>query len=147
MSEIKKPGFRLLKGHGSVLSICSLACLAAIFIGPVNGQDLRKHVNEGNALYHDEKFDEALTRYQDALLDDPRSEVAHFNQGDALYKLGKYDEAIEAYQKVIGSKERAMDQKAFYNIGNVYFQQNKLQESIESYKKALLISVSFLFLD
>ena len=100
-------------------------------------QSIRSKINEGNSQYHEEKYEEALNNYQDALLDDPKHDVAIFNQGDALYKLEKYEKAIEAYQKVIGSNDLKIDSQAHYNIGNAYFKQDKLQESIESYIKAL----------
>jgi len=105
-----------------------------------NAQSIRSKVNGGNAHYHEEKYEEALNNYQDALLDDPKNEIVSFNQGDALYKLEKYEKAIEAYQKVIGSSDIQMDAKAYYNIGNVYFKQDKLQESIQSYIKSLDIN-------
>ena len=103
-------------------------------------QSLRSKVNDGNAQYHEEKYEEALNNYQDALLDDPKSDIVSFNQGDALYKLDKYEKAIESYQKVIGSSDLKMDGKAHYNIGNSFFKQDKLQESIQSYIKALDIN-------
>jgi tetratricopeptide (TPR) repeat protein len=100
-------------------------------------QEIRTKVNDGNVLYHEEKYEEALNSYQDALLEDPQSEIAHFNQGDALYKLNKYEKSIEAYQKVIGSEDLIRESNALYNIGNSYFKQDKLQESIDAYIKAL----------
>jgi tetratricopeptide (TPR) repeat protein len=101
------------------------------------GQSIRSKVNEGNSQYHEEKYEEALNNYQDALLDDPKNNIAIFNQGDALYKLKKYEKAIESYQKIVGSEDRMIDSKAYYNIGNAYFKQDKLQESIQSYIRAL----------
>lgn len=117
----------------------SRAIFIALFISSslLFGQGIRSKVEEGNVLYKQEKYEQALARYQDALLDEPLNEAALFNRGNALYKLKKYDESIESYQKVVGSKDLLLSSKALYNIGNVYFQQNKLQESIQSYKKAL----------
>ena len=100
-------------------------------------QSIRSKVNDGNSYYHEEKYEEALNNYQDALLDDPKHDITTFNQGDALYKLAKYEKAIEAYQKIIGSSDLMLDSKAHFNIGNVYFKEDKLQESIESYIRAL----------
>jgi tetratricopeptide (TPR) repeat protein len=100
-------------------------------------QSIRSKVNEGNSQYNEEKYEEALNNYQDALLDDPKHDIVTFNQGDALYKLEKYENAIESYQKVIGSSDLKIESQAHYNIGNAYFKQDKLQESIESYIKAL----------
>ncbi|MBN1406565.1 MAG: tetratricopeptide repeat protein, partial [Calditrichaceae bacterium] len=82
-----------------------LFILLLIFIYPVFGQGVRSKVNEGNERFSDEKYEEALSKYQDALLDDPVNEKIIFNKGDALYKLKKYDESIEEFQKVVGSED------------------------------------------
>jgi hypothetical protein len=95
MSITYGPIFRVFNTSRKVFFFLTSFYFSLFLVYPVNGQNIREHINQGNALYHEEKFDEALTRYQDALVDDPRSEVANFNQGDALYKIGKYDEAIE----------------------------------------------------
>jgi len=113
--------------------------LCVIFYDILPAQSLRSKINEGNKKYHEENYDEALNKYQDALLDDPQHEIAHFNEGDANYKMEKFDKAIESYEKVLGSKDLKLEQEAHFNIGNSYFKQDKLQESIEAYKKALNI--------
>ena len=100
-------------------------------------QGIRSKVKEGNKEFNEEKYEDALSKYQDALLDDPVNEKIIFNKGDALYKLKKYDESIEEFQKVVGSEDLTLSAKALHNIGNAYFSQNKLQESIDAYKRSL----------
>jgi Ca-activated chloride channel family protein len=112
--------------------IVSLFMISAGF-----AQSMRGKINAGNKMYHQEKYDEALNKYKDALLDDPKNEIATFNQGDASYKIQKYDEAIESFQKVLGSKDLKSEEQAHFNIGNSFFKQDKLQESIQAYKMAL----------
>ena len=70
----------------------------------LSAQSIRAKVQKGNEQYKNEKYEEALASYKDALLDDPLNEVALFNDGAASYKLKKYDQALEAYQKVTASK-------------------------------------------
>jgi tetratricopeptide (TPR) repeat protein len=115
----------------------AVVILLSMHTSTVFGQSIRSKVNGGNTQYQEEKYEEALNSYQDALLDDPKHNIATFNQGDALYKLEKYEKAIESYQKVIGSTDLLLDSKAHYNIGNALFKQDKLQESIQSYIRAL----------
>ncbi|GEM_PF-391323 len=129
MSNYQRYNFAVLLGTG--LSFLLLG------FGSTRAQGIRSKVNKGNQFYQKKKYEQALSQYKDALLDDPLNEVALFNQADALYKMKKYDQAIENYQKVVGSKDLKLSAKAFYNIGNAYFKQNKLQESIKAYKKAL----------
>jgi len=111
--------------------------LVLFFVHSLPAQGIRKKIEKGNENYAKEQFEQALTDYKDALLDDPLNETALFNQGNALYKLKKYEEAVETFQKNVSSEDLDLCAKAYYNIGNTYFQMNKLQESIQSYIKSL----------
>ncbi len=97
----------------------------------------RKKVVEGNKLYTEKKYDEALNKYRDALLDDPESPEIHYNIGNVYYHKKKYQEALKEYNKVLSSKDPELQFKSYYNIGNVLYRMGKLPESILSYKKAL----------
>jgi len=56
----------------------------------VTAQAVRKKAVEGNNLYDEEKFDQALNKYRDAQVHDPESALLKFNIGDAQYKMNKY---------------------------------------------------------
>lgn len=114
-----------------------LIIFSILFSIPLQAQSIRTKVNQGNEKYQDEQYEEALTNYADALLDDPLHEIAIFNEATANYKLKKYDLAVESLQKLAGSEDLNLSAKAFYNIGNAQFQQNKLQEAISAYKRSL----------
>ena len=103
----------------------------------LSAQSLRTKVNSGNEHYHAGEFEQALTSYKDALLDDPLNEKVLFNQADALFKMEKYQEAREEYQKILATQDMDLAAKAHYNIGNSFFKEDKLTESIESYKRSL----------
>ena len=117
--------------------ILEVIFLSVFFACSLSAQGIRKKIEKGNENYAKEQFEQALTDYKDALLDDPLNETALFNQGNALYKLKKYEEAVETFQKNVSSEDLDLCAKAYYNIGNTYFQMNKLQESIQSYIKSL----------
>ena len=92
---------------------------------------------EGNRLFAEGKFEEALKRYRDAQLQNPEAPQLHFNAGDALYKQDTYDGAIQEFGRVLNSGDPTLLAKAYYNIGNAHFRQNRPQEAIGAYKKAL----------
>ena len=117
--------------------ILEVIFLSVFFACSLSAQGIRKKIEKGNENYAKEQFEQALTDYKDALLDDPLNETALFNQGNALYKLKKYEEAVETFQKNVSSEDLDLCAKAYYNIGNTFFQMNKLQESIQSYIKSL----------
>jgi len=49
-------------------------------------QGVNSKVAEANKLFEEQKYDEANTKYRDALVDHPESEILHFNIGDVQYK-------------------------------------------------------------
>ncbi|MFO7890714.1 MAG: tetratricopeptide repeat protein [bacterium] len=103
-------------------------------------QSDREKVKEGNQLFHEEKYDEAQNKYQDALLDNPASPLIQFNIGDVQYKKKKFEKALEAYYKSLDSKEIDLQADSYYNIGNTLYKSGKLAESIQAYKQALKLN-------
>ena len=84
-----------------MIKIMSLLTLYILFIinSLLFAQSFRTKVNDANNLFNEEKYDEALIGYQDALLDDPQNAIVHFNQGDSHYKLEKYDKALDDFAR------------------------------------------------
>jgi tetratricopeptide (TPR) repeat protein len=56
---------------------------------------------EGNALYHSEKFSEAIKYYDKIIEINPESKTAWAYKAHALSKLKKYEEAFACYQKAL----------------------------------------------
>ena len=56
---------------------------------------------EGNALYDQGKYNEAIKAYDKAIGLDPKLPVAWFNKGNALCMQDKYDEAVKAYDEAL----------------------------------------------
>lgn len=104
------------------------------------GETSRKKVKKGNDLYIEKKYDQALTKYQDALLSDPENERIQFNVANTLYWKKKYEEALKEYQKVVGTEELALEQQSYFNLGNALYRMGKLPESILAYQQALKLN-------
>jgi len=101
----------------------------------------RQQVLEGNKNYKEQRYDEAINSYRDALVDAPKSPVVHFNLGDALYQKRKYEEALKSYDESIKNSEDPLVQsQGYYNTGNTFFRLDKLQESILAYQQALKLN-------
>jgi Ca-activated chloride channel family protein len=116
------------------LSIVFLAAAAAI------AQPGRKKVHQGNKLYTEKKYDAALNKYQDALLEDPNAPITQFNIAAAAYKKNNYDKAMESCGKTLKTEDVRIQSKTYYNMGNTFYRQNKLAESIQSYEQALKLN-------
>ncbi|HEX9933576.1 MAG TPA: tetratricopeptide repeat protein, partial [bacterium] len=105
--------------------------------GAAFGQAGRKKVHQGNKLYAEKKYDGALAKYQDALIENPNSSVAQFNVGDAAYKKSNWDKALEFFGKTLRTESVPLQSKTYYNTGNALYRQGKLAESIQAYEQAL----------
>lgn len=73
--------------------------------------------NLGNALYRQQKFEEATQQYLNAAttsVESDRQVKALFNMGNAFLKAEKYQESIEAYKRVL--RLNPNDADARYNL-------------------------------
>ena len=119
---------RILAGLGIFLSLTLPARAAA-----------PGEVAEGNRLYAEGKFEEALNAYHRAAQDEPDSPRIFFNLGDALYRLGRHRESDDLFRKVGRARESspALAAGAWYNLGNSLLEQENLEESLQAYRRAI----------
>jgi Ca-activated chloride channel family protein len=101
--------------------------------------DVGSNMRKGNHLFRKGEFEEALAKYQEALVQEPDNPKIHYNIARALYKMEKYDEAIGEFQMGLLEKNRDFQADVFYNIGNCNFKKGQLDAAIESYKMSLLM--------
>jgi len=104
----------------------------------------RDSTSEGNKLYKQGNFNEAINSYDQALLDAPGALEPKFNQANSYYKLDDLSKALDLYRQVAAeSKNMKLVAKAKYNLGNSYFQQgskqkdSNLQKAIDDLKTAI----------
>ncbi len=90
-----------------------------------------KAVSEGNKLYDQEKYDEAIKKYNEAKSEAPDSDIVNFNLGTTLYKKGRYQEAADAFTKAIVTKDKKLEAKTTYNIANSKYKLGSLQENAD----------------
>jgi tetratricopeptide (TPR) repeat protein len=96
-------------------------------------------INEkGNRLYKNGRYEEALQKYKEAQVKDPKLMSVDYNIGCSQYKMESYQDARQAFSRIISSLEgEELKEKTFYNLGNVLFKSGDMQNSIEMYKQAL----------
>lgn len=94
-------------------------------------------IKQGNKLFNEGKYEEALTKYTNAQLEEPESPEIYFNIADTLYRQNKYNEAEQLLSKAIPNAAGDLEAKVYYNIGNCKYRQGQLRESIDYYKKTL----------
>ena len=96
-------------------------------------------MREGGSLERRGKYEEAVRKYQDALVLEPDNIRIHYNLGRALYRMSKQPEAAAEFQLGLLSKARRLKARSLYNIGNCQFKQNGLDAAIASYSQALML--------
>ena len=107
-------------------------------------------IKTGNRLYNAGKYDQAMDRYTDVLVELPNSPDVQYNVGASAYKQGDYERAVEAYSKSLTADYPALEEKGNYSIGNCKYklgermENNNLtgaiahyREALESYKRAI----------
>ena len=125
------------------------ALLALLLLSAAPGQAWldpeRDRIDDGNRSFEQGKYDDAIQRYGEALVDDPDSALLNFNMGTAKYKAGKFDEAIASFSRVRASDdEAARTARTAYNLGNAQYrigaalESQKPQEALQAYAAALV---------
>jgi Ca-activated chloride channel family protein len=111
-----------------------LLVLAAV--ASARSEDLASRTTrEGNKLYADGQYTEAINKYNEALVEQPAAVEPKFNKANGYYRLDDLGEAIDLYQEVAAeSKDMALVAKAKYNLGNCLFQQGTKQRDSDLQK-------------
>ncbi len=101
-------------------------------------REIRKNLKQGNKHYHNQEFDEAQNKYQQALDREETNFKAQFNLGNALYKNKQYEKARAAFNHAQNLSNDKIDKaKSFHNIGNTFTKEEKWEDAIKAYKNAL----------
>ena len=93
--------------------------------------------NEGNKLYNQKQYDEALKMYTDAQASRPEAPELHYNIGNVLFRKKEYDKAVEEYLRAQAAPDRGLSQAATFNRGNALLMQGKPEEAIQAYVQSL----------
>jgi Ca-activated chloride channel family protein len=109
-----------------------------IFSSQSYADSLFGRMQQGDSLYKEEKFDEALNLFVDAQIEAPENIKLKYNIASSHYKMKNYEEAVKGYLDVAAAAQDAkVEETALYNIGNAMYRQGKLQEAVEYYNKAI----------
>lgn len=107
-------------------------------------------VKEANSFFKQQKWDEAIDRYLNALEQSKNNDIVRYDLGAAFYKKGNYDQSIEHLQKAEPKKDKKLMANTQYNLGNAFYQKGRsleqkdidgaiksMQESLSHYEKTL----------
>jgi len=118
---------------GKQLDLIVVALLA--LTAPARAESARDAVRQGNRLYADGQYAEAINRYNEAEVEQPEALVPKFNKANSYYRLDDLGEAIDLYQEVAAeSKDMTLVARAKYNLGNCFFQRGTKQRDSDLHK-------------
>lgn len=121
------------------LSLCIFLLVCGM--NPINAQQGRKHIREGNRQYNQENYPQSELEYRKALEMNKGSVEGLFNLGTAMYRQEKFDEAAKTFSRIPENLKDPLSAASFYhNLGNSLLQSQQVQESIEAYKQALRLN-------
>ncbi|MCX7732350.1 MAG: tetratricopeptide repeat protein [candidate division WOR-3 bacterium] len=116
-----------------------LGLLLLIFpVSVLTAADARSLVRRGNSFYHRQRFEEALSFYQQAEVLEPDNLGIHYNLGNTYYRLNRHSEAVSELSLATVSRNPRARAQAFYNLGNTLYRLGRLDEALNAYRLALL---------
>lgn len=115
--------------------IPSLLLVLGVISSAQAANPVAQAVREGNRLYADGQYTEAINKYNEALVDQPTALEPKFNKANGYYRLDDLGEAIDLYREVAAaSKDMTLVAKAKYNLGNCLFQRGTKQRDSDLQK-------------
>lgn len=104
--------------------------MISLFISLAGFSQNEKLFEEANALYNEDKFVEAIAKYEAILETDEHSAAIYYNLGNAHYKLSNIGPSIYYYEKALILSPNDSDIK-----NNLAFAQNMTIDAIEPLPK------------
>jgi Ca-activated chloride channel family protein len=130
--------------RGDVVSRSGALALVLLATG-ASWLDPHATAREASRLYADGKFDDAVAKYREALIDDPDSPLLQFNLATAAYRAGKFDDAVAALGRVpVSDADPARTASVAYNLGNAKYrlgaaaEGSNPQQALTHYAEALV---------
>ena len=101
----------------------------------------REQLEKGKQLYHDDKDEEAVLAFMEAVRLDPDLAEAHFRLGLGYESLGKREEAEAQYKKAVAVYKKYFEQnendaQAHYDFGQTYAGLGQYSDAIREYRES-----------
>lgn len=95
--------------------------------------ELKAALNEGNNLFTQGLYEEAIQKYQTILEEYPDAYIINMNIGNSFFVMEKYEEAEAAYMKVLEQDPENNDAKLA--VGNCYQNRGNNEKALEWYNQ------------
>ena len=122
-----------------VLRTLTALALAAVFpLLTGFGETPGGHNRQGNRLYREGRYSEALTEYRSGQVLAPELAALGFNAGNALFQSGDVEAALREYQQAASAGDDELAAAALYNAGDALLAAGDLDGAIQAFRQSLL---------
>src|SRR2546421_535816 len=97
--------------------------------------DPAAYYQEGNALYNQKRYQEALVAYEHVIQLAPDDTRAYKRKGDILRKLNRYEVALDAYERAIPLAPA--DAEIYSGQGDAFAKLDHNEEALAAYERVL----------
>jgi len=111
--------------------------------GVISDETSLELLDQGNQLFTEQKYDEALLIYEQFLEKNPAAYQVYLNIGNCYRERGEYDIAIEKYNIVLektsldSAADKEIASKAMAGIGECYLKKEDLEQAQSYFKKSI----------
>jgi Ca-activated chloride channel family protein len=98
--------------------------------------------DDGNRLYEEGAFAEALEKYRQAQVERPDLPELNYNAANALHRLEDYERAVDEVLRALPIDEPDLAFRAYYSLGNDYYRLGRPSDAFAAYKQALILDPS-----
>lgn len=99
----------------------------------VTGNETKEELIKGNALFDEEKYEEAIQIYREIIEKMPNIYLVYQNIGNCYFKMEMYKEAEDSYLKFL--EKEPDNYKTMLSIGNTYANRGRNDKALEWYNK------------
>jgi tetratricopeptide (TPR) repeat protein len=104
------------------------------------GSTVASSNRQGNRLYNQGQYDEALSAYQKAQVEQPDLAELDYNVGNTFHRKEDYQDAVAETLQGLSKADPDLRARAYYNLGNSFYRQGQFVEAIAAYKEALKLN-------
>lgn len=101
--------------------------------GLVVTEELKSSIIQGNKLFEEKKYEEAIGVYEGIIASYPDVYLIYKNIGNCYFQLEKYEKAEEAYLKVLEKEPRNFE--IMLLVGNTFSNRGEAEKALEWYNK------------
>ncbi|MEM4160907.1 MAG: tetratricopeptide repeat protein [Thermoplasmata archaeon] len=98
-------------------------------------------VYKGFVLYNQQRFEEAVHAFDNALKINPQRAEIWYNKGNALYNIGRYEDAILAYDRALTLNPDIAE--AWNNKGLILYNLKRYEEALDAYSEAIKLNPKY----